>query len=80
MIKHVWSLYYFSKKTYKFAHVILVLMAWATSNHSSVMLGRFPVFQGWTSTKQQIKYLAQGHNTVTPPKVSLKLATLWSKV
>ena len=38
-------------------------------------LGGFPVFLGWTSTKQQIKCLAQGHNTVMPGTVSLTLAT-----
>ena len=37
-----------------------------------------PVLLGWTSTKQRIKCLAQGHNTV--PLVMLELATPWSKV
>ena len=37
----------------------------------SVMPGRFPVFLGCTSTKQRIKCLAQGHNTVPP--ISLEL-------
>ena len=36
-----------------------------------VIPGCFPVFLGLTSTKQMIKCLAQGHNTVPP--VSLKL-------
>ena len=44
----------------------------------SVMSGR--VFLGWTSTKQRIKCLAQGHNIVTPPRVRLKPATLPSPV
>ena len=33
-------------------------------NYFSVMSGWFPVFLGLTSAKQQIKLLAQGHNTV----------------
>ena len=36
-----------------------------------------PVFLGFTSIKQQIKCLAQGHNTVTPLAVTLKLANLF---
>ena len=48
--------------------------------HFSVMSAWFPVFLGWTSTKQQIKCLAQRHNTVTPPTVRLELATLQSPV
>ena len=32
------------------------------------------------STKQQIKCLAQGHNTVTSPVASLKLSTILSPV
>ena len=35
------------------------------------MQGRVPVFLGCTSTKQRIKCLAQGHNTVPP--ISLEL-------
>ena len=31
---------------------------------------------GWTGSKQQITCLAQGHNTVPLPALSLKLATL----
>ena len=35
---------------------------------------------GLTSTKQRIKCLDQGHNTVTPPAVRLGLAALRSPV
>ena len=49
-------------------------------NNFSVMSGRFPVFLGGTSTKQQIKCLAPGYNIVTPPVVSLELATLRSPI
>ena len=47
-------------------------------NNISVMLRQFLVFPGWTSTKQQIKCLAQGLDTMTT--VSLQLAILWSPV
>ena len=44
-------------------------------NNFSVISGCFPVFLVWTSiTKQRIKCLAQGNNTV--PSVSLELAPL----
>ena len=33
-------------------------------NNFSDMSWRFPVFLGWTSTKQQIKFLAQRHNSL----------------
>ena len=39
----------------------------------SVMLGHFPVLVDWTITKQRIKCLSQGHNTV--PLVSLEFVT-----
>ena len=39
----------------------------------SVMLGYFPVLVGWTITKQRIKCLAKGYNTV--PLAGLELAT-----
>ena len=42
-------------------------------NNFLVMSGQ--AFLGRTSTMQRIKYLAQGHNTVTPSAVRLKLAT-----
>ena len=38
------------------------------------------VFLGWNSTKQRIKCLAQGHNTVTLLVVRYEQATLWSPV
>ena len=40
------------------------------------MSGQVPVFLGRTSPKQQMKFLAQGHNTVIRPTASLELATL----
>ena len=43
-----------------------------------VKFGRFPVFLGWTITKQRIRCLAHGHTTVT--LVSLELAALRSPV
>ena len=58
----------------------VVLVLYIPVDNFLVMLGQFPVFLGWTSTKQQIKCLVQGHNTVTLPVVSLELATLWSPV
>ena len=54
---------------------IFVLMLYITVNYFSVVSGWFPVFLGWTSTKQPTKCLAQGHNTVTLLAVSLELAT-----
>ena len=54
--------------------ILFVLMLYIQVKNFSVMLERFPVFLGWTSKKQLKKYLAQGHDTVTPVRV--KLATL----
>ena len=54
---------------------LFVLMFHVPVNNFSVMSGRFPVFLGWTSTKQRIKWLAQGQNTV--PDMSLKLMIIW---
>ena len=59
---------------------LFVLMFYAPVKRFPVMSGWFPIFLGWTSTKQRIKYLAKGHNTVTPAAVSLELATVWSPV
>ena len=53
-------------------------MIYVPVNNYWVMSEGFPVFLGWASTKQQLKYIAQGHSTVT--HFSLKLATLWSLV
>ena len=53
--------------------VLFVVMLYIPVNIFLVMSERFPVFLGWTSTKQQIECLVQGHNTV-----SLKLATFRS--
>ena len=46
-------------------------MLYLQVNNFSVMSGDF---LGWTKTKQLIECLAQGHNTVTPPAVSLVIA------
>ena len=43
-----------------------------------VILERIPVILGFTITKQRIKRLAQGHNTMT--LVSLELTTILSPV
>ena len=40
------------------------LLLYVSVNNFSVMLGWF--FQSWTSTKQRIKCLAQGHKAVAP--------------
>ena len=52
-----------------------VLMLYIPVNNFSVMLGQVSVFPGCTSTKQRIKCLAQGQNTVTTPALGLELAT-----
>ena len=51
---------------------LFVLILYLLLNNCSVMSGW--VFLCWTSTKQRIKYLAQGQNTV--PSVRLEPATL----
>ena len=56
----------------------LALILYIPVNIFSIMLGR--VFLGGTSTKQKIKCLAQGHNTVTPLEVIHELATPISPV
>ena len=43
----------------------LVLLINVPVNNFSIILGWFPIFLRWTSTKQRIKYLPQGHNTMT---------------
>ena len=53
--------------------VCFVLMLYVPVNMFSGMLGQ--VFLGWTSTKQRIKCLAQGHNAV-PHASNLKSSTL----
>ena len=60
---------------------LFVLMLYVLVNNPSVMLGCVPVFlgnQGWTSTKQRIKRLAQGQGTVPP--VSVELSPFRSQV
>ena len=49
-------------------------MLYISVNNFSVMPGLFPVFLGWTSTRQRKKCLAQGYNTVIEP------AILWPAV
>ena len=49
-------------------------MLYVPVNIFSVMFLQYPVFLGLTSTKQKIKSLAKGYNTV--PLVSLKIGTL----
>ena len=48
-----------------------VSMFYVPQKKLSVMSGRLPVFLGWTSTKQRIKYHAQGHNKVPPKSLDL---------
>ena len=62
----------------QFHWFLFVLILYIPVNNFSVMSGR--VFLGGTSTKQWIKCLAQGHNIVTPPAVTLEPATLRSPV
>ena len=57
---------------------LIVLMSYIPVNIVSIMMGHFPVFLHSTSSKQRIKCLAQGHNTVPP--VSLELATLLPRI
>ena len=58
--------------------ILFVLMLYIPVNNFSVMPGQYPVFMGWTSTKQLIKCLAQGHNTVTPANnLSIPSLTLY---
>ena len=58
--------------------VLFELNLFGQVNKFSFMSGR--VVQDWTSTKQQIKCFAQGHNTVTTPLVSLELSKHLSPV
>ena len=48
-------------------------MLYVPVNNRSGTPEHFPVFLGWTSTKQRIKCLAKGHNTIHP--ASLEIAT-----
>ena len=56
--------------------VLFDLILYVPVNNFSVMVGR--VFLGWTSTKQGLMFLTQGHNAVTP--VRLEPTTLRSPV
>ena len=51
---------------------MFVLLLYVTVNNFLVIFGFFPAFLGWTSTKQRIKCLTQGHNTVPPMSLKLK--------
>ena len=61
-------------KLFNIVYLYWCFMSWV--NNFSHTSGWFLVFLGWTSTKQRIECLADGHNTVTP--VSLEIATLQS--
>ena len=45
---------------------MFVLILYVKVTNFSVMSGQFPVFLGWTSTKQRIKCLVHGLNTMHP--------------
>ena len=62
----------------KFIVCVYVFMLYVPVNNCSVMLRSFPFFLDRTSTKQRIKCLAQGHNTVA--SVSPELETFRSQV
>ena len=56
---------------------LFVLILYIPVNNFSAMSGW--VFLGRTNTKQRIKCLTQGHNTVTSRELRLKLVTLQSQ-
>ena len=58
---------------------LFALVLYIPVKKNSIMSGGFPVFLGWTSSKLLIKFLAQGHSTVTPLGVSLELAKMAQK-
>ena len=58
--------------------VLFALLLYVPVNNLSVMPRLFPVFLGWTSTKQRIKWLTRGNNTVS--SVSLKIVIFWPLV
>ena len=49
-----------------------IFICFDVDNNFSIMSGRFQVFLRRTSTEQRIKILAQGHNTVNLPALSLE--------
>ena len=55
-------------------HLLFVWFDYVLVNKFSVMSGQ--VFLGWTSTKQRIKCLAQGHNTVMARTSNPKITSL----
>ena len=67
------------KWTYLFS-LFVCFDTWHPSQQFFSHVGMIIVFLGWTSAKQPINCLAQGHNTVTPPEINLKLSTLRSSV
>ena len=52
---------------------LTTLLLYVPVNNFSVMSWCFPVFMVWTSTKQRIRCLAQGHTTVPPLSIELGL-------
>ena len=75
----VWSVFsvFFSDKHFVSSSLCFLLMPYVPVNNFSVMSGQYPVFLGWTSTKQQIKCHVQGHNTVTTRKSLIPSPTLY---
>ena len=74
-----WLLLNQLKRIHTVFFLFFVYLIWFSTSQStifSVMSGR--VFLGWTSTKQGLMCLAQGHNTLTP--VRLEPAILQSPV
>ena len=79
----LWKLLFWREKVKILSLSILCLfdlILYFPVNNFSVMLGR--VFLGWTSTKQRLMCLAQGHNTLMPvrlepvtPQSLVKLST-----
>ena len=54
---------------------VFVLILYIPVNNSSVMLGQ--VFLSWTSSKERIKCLAQGHNTMPPVRLEPPTLRSW---
>ena len=65
------ALLFFPEKRNKLASSLYALFVWFDSLHPSqqsfIYVGQ--VFLGWTSTKQGLMCLAQGHNKVTPVRL-----------
>ena len=54
-----------------------VCFSWFFMSQSIIFQPWRDVFLGWTSTKQRIKCLAQGHNAVSPVSLELAILTLY---